>query len=204
MAIALEIFEPLSDISMWALDETGKRLESTNYYNWSPIGSPKIIEHNACHEGLNIIGATEILKHFNFIYNEYSVRTKKYPDDIVDNSIRAEHIIKFLKELIEYDRQRGITKTFVILDNARIHTAQSVRDFAKTHERELYLLFQPKYSPQLNPQENMWNWMKNFLSRANAYKSINELKESLGKFKEYVDNNIPLVKQRVYAHLYFK
>lgn len=204
MSKFLGIFEHLSDISLWALDETGKRLESTNYYNWSPIGSPKVIEHNASHEGLNIIGATEILKHFDFIYNEYPVRAKKYPDDIVDNSIRAEHTIRFLKDLIDYDQRRGIRKTFVILDNARIHTAQSVKDFAKEHVTDLYLLFQPKYSPQLNPQENMWNWMKKFLSRANAYKSIDQLKENLGKFKEYIVNNTPKVKQLVYAHLYYK
>jgi transposase len=204
MTIFLDIFEHLSDVSLWAADETGKRLESANYYSWSPIGSPTVIEHNACHEGLNIIGATEIMNHFKLIVNAYPVRAKKYPDDKVDNSIRADHIIKFLKELIDYDRQRGIAKTFVILDNARIHTAESVKDFAKEHESDLYLLFQPKYSPELNPQENIWNWMKNFLSKANAYRSIDELKENVSKFKEYISNNFSKVKQRVYARLYYK
>jgi transposase len=204
MARFLDIFEHLPDVSLWALDETGKRLESSNYYSWSLIGAPKVIEHNASHEGLNIIGATEIVNHMKFIYDSYPVRAKKYPDDVVDNSIRGEHIIKFLKKVIEYDRQRGITKTFIILDNARIHTAKSVKEFIKQYDKELFLIFQPKYSPQLNPQENIWNWLKTFLSCANAYKSIDELNSNLANFKDYLSNNISKVKQRVYARLYYK
>lgn len=66
MAGILEIIEPLSDTSLWALDETGKRLESNNFYSWSKIGQSPVIEHNADHTGANIIGATEILKDFDF------------------------------------------------------------------------------------------------------------------------------------------
>lgn len=43
----------------------------------------------------------------------------------------------------------------IILDNASIHTAYEVKEFAKAHVSDLVLIHQPPYSPELNPQENM-------------------------------------------------
>ena len=125
MAILLDVIEPVGDISLWAMDETGKRLESNNSYSWSVIGKPTVIERNGSHKGLNIIGATEILKHYGFVYQAYSKD---------DGSITSMHIVKYLKHLMSYDKSRGIHKTMVILDNAKIHTAYDVKLFAKDHK----------------------------------------------------------------------
>jgi transposase len=193
--LILDIIEPVEDISLWALDETGKRLESNNFYSWSPVGEPTVIERNGCHKGLNIIGATEILKHFNFVYDAY---TKS------EGTVTAAHIIKFLERLVLYDRARGINITVVQWDNANIHKAYEVKQFVKAHESDLILIHQPPYSPELNPQENMWNWMKKFLSQASAYKNEQELAVGLKKFKAYIEARPDEVKQWLYARNFFK
>jgi transposase len=105
---------------------------------------------------------------------------------------------------MEYDSSRGKNLSMVILDNARIHRAQDVRKFAKEHKDRLMIIFQPKYSPELNPQENMWNWMKQFMQQASAYKNAQELIIKLEEFAEKVNNNADEVKNMVYTRKFYK
>jgi transposase len=177
------------------LDETSKRLEPNNFYGWSPIGQPREIEHNGSHDGLNIIGATEILHHNAFIYDEYP---------ILETTIHSKEVITFFEKLLEYDRSRGINVTFVILDNAGMHKSDEIKAFARKNASKLALIFQPPYSPKLNPQENMWNWMKKFITGNLAYKSNTELSNSVKAFQKYTLENSSEVFQKVYAYNYFK
>lgn len=135
------------------------------------------------------------MRTFEYIYTAYSKE---------ETTINSEHIIKFLEKLLEYDKERGISKTFIILDNARIHTAETVKTFAREHAENLVLIFQPYYSPELNPQEYVWNWLKKFVTGASAYKTVTGLMEELEKFKAYTVQNKAKVKSLVYARLYYK
>lgn len=177
MSELLDIIENLGDTSLWVLDETGKRLESNNHRSWSPIGLPTVIERNGSHKGINMIGATETTKHFHFLYHTYSKE---------DGSITATHIIKFLEDILQYDKSRGIGITFIQWDNAGIHTAKQVKKFAKAHENELVILHQPPYSPELNAQEELWHWLKDFISKASAMKNVTELMKKIQEFKTYI------------------
>lgn len=67
MTMLLDIIEKTEDFSLWAVDETGKGLESNNFHSWSPIGQSTVVEHNGCHKSLNIIGVTEVSKDFDFL-----------------------------------------------------------------------------------------------------------------------------------------
>lgn len=198
MGVFLDIFEHIPDTSLWALDETGKRLESNNFYSWSPKGKPTAIERNGVRKGLNIVGATEILNHFDFIYDEY------HKGEIGDPTICATHIISFIERLLAYDKKRGINHTFIILDNAGIHKAEIVKAFAKENASRLSLLFQPIYSPELNPQEQIWNWMKKYMATSLAYKNVDELSEKLKEFQSHMRKNMTEVKRRIYARNYYK
>lgn len=196
MTKLLDIIKNIEDISFWALDETGKRLESNNFYSWSPVGKPTIIERNGCHKGLNIIGSTEVSKHFDFLYHAYP-KGKGL-------SITAEHIIKFVEDIILFDRSRGVNITIIQWDNAKIHTADLVKQFAKTHEEDLFLLHQPSYSPELNPQEEMWHWLKDFIATATTAKDVQVLSKRVQEFKAYVSSHINEVKQRLYARNFYR
>lgn len=47
-------------------------------------------------------------------------------------------------------------------DNAPIHTAQKIRDWLETHGVEV--TDWPPYSPDLNPIEHVWSWMKQWIN----------------------------------------
>lgn len=177
MTFLLNIIENIEDVSIWPLDETGKRLESNNFYSWSLIGNPITIERNGSHKGINIIGATEVIKHFRFIYHTYPKS---------DGTIDSSYIVKFLEELIVYDRARGISMTLVQWDNATIHMSALVKEFARTHKNDLFLINQTPYSPELNPQENMWKWLKSFISKATVAINEQELLDMVRNFHLYM------------------
>lgn len=47
----------------------------------------------------------------------------------------------------------------MILDNSRIHYASALQPFLRKNLR-LQLVFLPPYSPNLNPVEGLWLWLK--------------------------------------------
>jgi len=51
----------------------------------------------------------------------------------------------------------------IILDNATFHKKSVLPDLAKSHHCEV--LFLPPYSPDLNPIENKWAWLKKRLRK---------------------------------------
>ncbi|CAM3130819.1 Tc1-like transposase DDE domain-containing protein [Paenibacillus sediminis] len=46
-----------------------------------------------------------------------------------------------------------------MLDNGRIHKAATIEYFVQDEPR-LEFVFLPKYSPDLNPIEGLWKWLK--------------------------------------------
>ncbi len=59
---------------LFALDETGIKLEFNSFYGWAPKGLHLYAEANGHHKGVNVIGATEILKGYKPRYSRPSSR----------------------------------------------------------------------------------------------------------------------------------
>ena len=48
----------------------------------------------------------------------------------------------------------------IIADQASFHKATVVREFVRAHRTQLRLFFFPAHSPELNPDEQVWNELK--------------------------------------------
>lgn len=146
---------------------------------------PCVVESN---RSLNVTGAT-ILRDYKFYYSSHPSR----------EGIKAPHVGAFLDKLMGHYPERDV---YVIWDNSRGHKA-----IAEEHERKyqgrLHLLFLPPYSPELNPQENIWCWLKAYCARNRAYSTVKELSAWLAKFPVYTYNTPSKVRKRVDARLYF-
>ena len=70
----------------------------------------------------------------------------------------AERFIEFLDALIEHEKRNG--PVFVIVDNHPVHRAKAVAGFVEANAERLELHFLPPYSPELNPDEQVWNHLK--------------------------------------------
>ena len=63
----------------------------------------------------------------------------------------------------------------MFFDNAKTHTSAAMKEFYLTKKGVLQLIFLPKYSPDMNPQENIWKHLKAKLFKPSSRKYIEEL-----------------------------
>jgi transposase len=68
-----------------------------------------------------------------------------------------ESFLKFIKRMVTHAEGR---KIFLIVDNARYHHAKIVSSWVEQNSEKIELCFLPPYSPNLNPQENVWRITK--------------------------------------------
>ncbi|MDC9592818.1 IS630 family transposase [Xenorhabdus sp. IM139775] len=125
-------------------DEAGFSASPPVQYGWSPRGKP----HEA--EPLNH-GRRSVLGALNYTDNSLFYQ-------IISGSVTRAKVINFLTQVAKQGDSR---LTFVVLDNARIHHNPE----AKTEERwlrehNLFLLYLPAYSPELNLIEIVWKQAK--------------------------------------------
>ena len=66
-------------------------------------------------------------------------------------------LIRFMKKLYNHFKRR---KIFFIIDSAPSHKSKVVAQFAVNNSSWLSLRFLPSYSPELNPDEEVWNYSK--------------------------------------------
>lgn len=99
-------------------------------------------------------------------------RTNRFLYKITKKNINSDFVIEFLDEL-----SLNISKfTFVVFDNARIHTARKVKQLFKIwQQRGLYIFYLPPYSPHLNIIERLWKEIKQGWIKPNDYKSADDL-----------------------------
>lgn len=89
-----------------------------------------------------------------------------------NGSITSAFVINQLEEL----SWRLTKPTVIVLDNARIHRADKVRQrLGDWHHRGLYLFYLPPYSPHLNLAERLWKELKARWLRPEDYQTSNTL-----------------------------
>jgi transposase len=68
-------------------------------------------------------------------------------------------------------------KIFLIVDGHPVHKAKKVAEFVKDHaEGRMRIFFLPPYSPDLNPDEWVWNNVKNDRIGRSVIMSADDLK----------------------------
>lgn len=110
-------------------------------------------------------------------YNLLSMVTAKgeMKYSITAEHIQSERYIEVLKQLIQA-RQRPL---ILLVDRAPSHTSQKLRDFVRAHRARLRIYFLPKRAPELNPDEQVWNEVKNRRIGKQPVKNKKDLKKRL-------------------------
>ena len=179
-----------SDALLYVMDETALRTESDIRRSWSPIGQSPILESNNSHEGVNIIGATEITKKFETVCDVYSAL----------QPITGVEIAEFIEYLLKHNPGK---KIYLVLDNARPHNNHKIQDLWNKNRDRLELINTPAYSPQLNPQENIWNLLKNKIFSIGARRNTDELYDEIEKLYMQFNDNKTLIMSVTCARNYY-
>ena len=91
----------------------------------------------------------------------------------------SDAFIWFLTQLRQKTPEKQI---LIILDNATIHKSGKVKKYLKRHP-QIQLFYLPPYSPEYNPVELFWKWIKPKVYGFSAIGGINEL---VSRFRKLV------------------
>jgi transposase len=90
-----------------------------------------------------------------------------------DKRITSVEVIDFLKQLLRHHPGRHVV---VVMDQAKPHTSKMTKAFIEARLR-LHVFYLPPYSPDWNPDEKVWNHLKNHELKAHRATNKQELYE---------------------------
>jgi transposase len=124
-------------------DEAGVRSDHHAGTTWAFKGQTPVVSTTGARFGMNIISAVSAQGEFRFM--------------IAPGRVNAGEFIAFIKRLLI----GAPGMVFLIVDGHPAHKAQHVRNFVESVKDRFCLFFLPPYSPELNPDERVWNDLKN-------------------------------------------
>lgn len=124
-------------------DESSVRSDYHSGTTWAPIGKTPVVKTTAIRHKVSLISAISSKGAMRFMATE--------------GNVTAPVFIEFLKRLIH----KATRPVFLIVDNHSVHRSGEVREFVKNTKGKLWLFYLPPYSPELNPDEHVWNYLKN-------------------------------------------
>lgn len=86
---------------------------------------------------------------------------------LIDGNFNKNNFSFWFNNLMKHISEKFIPQEcIVVLDNASIHNKKTIFHYAKKYQ--IYVLFLPPYSPDLNPIENFWGLLKRNLRNSLA------------------------------------
>jgi transposase len=124
-------------------DAAGMRSDHHSGRTWGKRGKTPIVESTGARFSLSLISAVSARGNMRFMIKEGGVNSRVF--------------IGFLKRLLVGARK----KIFLILDRGPAHVSKMTKAFVETLKGKLQIFYLPPYSPDLNPDELVWNHLKN-------------------------------------------
>ena len=124
-------------------DEAGVRSDFHSGKTWAVRGKTPVVGTTGARFGCNMISAISPRGAMRFM--------------LVKSKVNADVFVGFLKRLM-HNWPRSV---FLIIDSHPAHKSVAVSKFVASTEGRLQLFYLPPYSPELNPDEQVWNHLKN-------------------------------------------
>jgi transposase len=172
--IRLEAKKKKADI--YFADEAGIRSDYHSGTTWGIRGKTPIVSSTGARFSLNLISAVSPKGQMRFM--------------VVKGRVGAAVFITFLKRLM-YNATRPI---FLIVDGHPVHKAKMVKEYLETLQGKLRLFFLPPYSPELNPDEYVWNELKNHALGKMSHNTLQQMKKAALGHMRYIQKSPSLVK----------
>lgn len=145
-------------------DEASVRTDHHAGTTWAPVGRTPVVRDSGDRKAVKMISAISPQGLLRF--------------QVREGSMNAGSFIEFLKSLLRSVEDK---KIFLIVDGSSIHKAKKVKTFlaeGNVKDRlEIFIL--PGYSPELNPDEWVWNNVKNARLGRVVSRDKNDLKSKV-------------------------
>jgi transposase len=151
-------------IPVYFADSTHPEFAPVITYGWIKKGEVFEVKTNSGHrKRVNVCGAIEI--------NSLQVIARTF------KTINQYSICDLIKAIHAKNNQNP---AYLVLDGASYHRAKSVKSLAK--KLKIKILYLPAYSPNLNPIERLWKFMKKIVMANRYYEEFDDFKGNLVNF----------------------
>jgi transposase len=142
-------------------DEAGVRSDFHSGTTWGPRGQTPIVSSTGARFGANLISAISAQGQLRFM--------------LAEGRVTGSVFIEFLKRLLA----NATAPIFVIVDGHPTHRAKAVTQFVAAQQGRLSLFHLPPYSPELNPDELVWNDLKTHATGRKLITSPTQLRQAV-------------------------
>jgi transposase len=139
-------------------DEANLRSDYHSGTTWAPIGQTPVVQRTGARFSLNLISAISPRGELRFMCRE--------------GRLTASTFIEFLERLLINQH----APIFLVVDGHPVHRSVAVKRFVAEQGDRLRLFHLPPYSPDLNPDELVWNHLKHHKVGKAAIKGPEHLK----------------------------
>ena len=160
----------LRGADIFFLDEAGIRSDAALQRSWGLKGQTPIVQTSGQRQSVSAISA--VTEGGAFWYSVYT------------GKLNAARFVEFLKAFMR-SRRRGV---FLVIDSLPSHKAKAVATYVQSLKGKLELHFLPGYAPDLNPDEFVWNHLR----QHGVTKTPLRKNESL---RERVENDLSNIKR---------
>ena len=140
---ALRAYAKRIGAKVYFADEAGIRSDCHAGTTWAERGNTPVVKTTGARFSCNMISAVSPLGELRFM--------------VTDKRMNAGLFCDFLDRLM-YGEEG---KVLLVVDGHPSHKAKKVQKHLEKYEGRLKLYLLPGYSPELNPDELVWNWVKN-------------------------------------------
>lgn len=129
------------------VDEASVRSDAHRGTTWGKIGETPVVQDTGDRFGLRLISAVSPRGDMRFAAFEGSMTGARF--------------VEFIEKL-----RRDVKRPLIIIaDNASYHRSQPIKDYVASSDGQVVVENLPRYAPELNPDEQVWNHAKSRLGR---------------------------------------
>lgn len=128
-------------------DEAGLRSDYHTGTTWGETGKTPVVKTTGKRFSIQMLSAIATDGNFEFMLHE--------------GRVNSEVFLRFLEKLLVGAKN----PIFLIVDGSSIHKAKIVKEFLEVNKDKIELHFIPPYSPELNPDEQVWKNVKAEVSK---------------------------------------
>jgi transposase len=109
---------------------------------------------------------------------------------LFNERIASGQVIEFLAHMLKHHRRRHVV---VVMDQAPPHVSKKTRAYIASQSR-LHVFYLPKYSPDWNPDEKIWNHLKHQELKGHQARTKEELQDLTQRKLESMSKNPSLLR----------
>jgi transposase len=167
-------------------DESAVQLTAFLGRTWAPKGKTPRIRVSGARGRVLVTSAISIAGRMLFRLEKENVKSKQH--------------VEFLMQVLKHHPRR---KVVIVEDQAKPHTAKLVERFVQQNRRRLAVYYLPTYSPELNPDEHVWAYLKSKELKAHQAKTTQDFRVLVLSKMRSMQRKRGRVKSFFYGRLFY-